>query len=391
MDISKPQLVAVMLLIAAVSSAAVAQENAVGGQVRLRGSDKPLGQVTVKVPQVPDVNYTTDDKDGVYVLRIPKSVKKFDLIYERDSCFKAADEGILNEQAQNKRPVRELRSTSPTAVRTLPPGELNEIIDRSLEMRIHAIQNNTPALFEAGQSNLSTLAATALTIGNEGQTEAEKGQIDKAEESYKISLAILEMVKPTSYQFAGMLDQYASLLRKTGRSALADQQAARADAVRLQVRSYQTANPFTYETYESGVAYKAWLNPRNWSQSWSRSDKFALENVDSLPNLVGTITVLSGITGQIGRASVPGRGSASFRLYLEEPRAPVLRLLTAAATPFEVEVTGDKGPVQLRRVDNIVTWDPGDSKTFTITISNKEPQTRDYVVSLSAWFGRVTN
>jgi len=310
MDISKIPLVAVMMVIVLVSTAAVAQENAVGGQVRLRGSDKPLGQVEIKVAQMPEVRYTTDDKDGVYVLLIPKSLKSFDLIYEHDSCFRMADEGIRNEQAQNKRPVRKLRPFSPSAVRSLTPAELNEIIDRSREMKMNALANNTPALLEAGQANLYALSAAAQTIGNEAQSEVEKGQLGKAEESYKLSIAIFNKVRPATYQLAVMHDRYAALLRKTGRAELADQQAARANEVRLQAKSYENVNPLMLQgegIQRSIHTYHAWLDPFDQIEEWSRSDKFALKHIDSLPNLVGTMTVISGVTGLFGRVSLPGK------------------------------------------------------------------------------------
>src|ERR1051325_4208341 len=108
MDFSKSQLVILLVLIALLSTVGVAQENAVAGQVRLKKSEKPLGDVRVKLAQMPNIQDTTDARDGVYVLPVPKSLKQFDLIYEHDNCFKANDEGIVNEQAQNKRPVREL-------------------------------------------------------------------------------------------------------------------------------------------------------------------------------------------------------------------------------------------------------------------------------------------
>ena len=384
MDISKPQLVTAMALIALASTLALAQENAIGGQVRLRGSDKPLGQVRIKVAQKADVHDTTDDKDGVYVLSIPKTLKKFDLIYEHDNCFRVADEGILNEQAQNKRPVRELRPKSIAAVRTLTPKELNEIAEQSFEMIFHAAENNTPALFEAGQSNLLVLSAAAETIGNEAQAEAEKGQLAKAEEGYKTSLAILEKVRPASYQLAEILDEYASLLRKTGRPALADHQAAKANEARLQAQFFDKAMPTPFRAYgDEWMAYNRRLHEP--IGNWSRNDKFALDHIHSLPNLEGTITLLSDTNGQFGRVSVPGKGSASFRIHVEGRRVPVLRILRGTTGQFEVEVTGAKGRVELRKWSNLVTWDPGTSKTFTITIENKDPQKRDYVVNLSAW------
>jgi tetratricopeptide (TPR) repeat protein len=380
MDISKLQLVAGMVLVALASNIALAQENAVGGQVRLRGSEKPLGHVRIKVAQKPDVHDTTNDKDGVYVLLIPKSLKKFDLIYEHDNCFKVADEGILNEQAQNKRPVRELRSNSTASVRTLKSEEINEIVQQSLGMVLDGLRNEAPALLEAGQANLRALSAAAEMIGEQARAESNKGDVVKAEASYKISLGILEKASPLSDEFAGMLDQYASLLRKTGRSTLADQQAARAVQVRLQAKSFERTRPsdamasFAFKSYSRGSLF----------EEWERYDSLALKHINSLPNLVGTITLLSSTEGQFGRVQVPAHGTASFRVHLEERRVPFIRILTERTVPFDLEVTGDKGRVELMRLANLITWNPTNiGKTFTVTISNKSAQKEDYVVHLS--------
>lgn len=392
MDIPKLQLVSILVLITLASTTAAAQENAIGGQVRLRGSEKGLGHAKVTVAQKPEINNTTDDKDGVYVLLVPKALKKFDLIYEHDNCFRLADEEIPNEQAQHKRPFRELRSNSVAAVRALTPEELNEIVTRANDMTLKGLQTNTLPLLEAGQTNLRILATTAETIGKEATEEAKKGDVAKAEKSYKTALAILEKTTPASYQFARMLDEYAAFLRKTGRSELAKEQAAKANDIRSQAQFFQGIKPFA--PYES-KAYASKLID-SWFESnlignTARYDKFALEHLDSLPNLVGTITLLSETDGQFGHVSVPGGGSASFRVHLEDNRVPFLRILTKTELPYEIEVTGDKGRIEPTQFGNLITWSTGSSRTFTVTIINKDPHKQDYVVNLSAWVPKSTS
>jgi hypothetical protein len=252
-------------------------------------------------------------------------------------------------------------------------------------MAVQGLGNDLPALSMAGRSNLSALSVTGEAIGSEAHAQAERGQVAKAEESYKISLAILEKTNPASYRLAKMLDDYAFLLRKTGRPTLADQQTAKANDIRLQAQFLEEAVPFHSPTRDAYTYQAALLYHR--SQFWSRAkyDKFALEHIGSLPNLVGTTMLLSNTgDGQFGRVSVPAKGSADFRIHLEEAAVPVLRILTGITAPFEVEVAGDKGRVKLTRVSNLITWNPETDKTFTITIANKSPEKRDYVVNLSA-------
>lgn len=382
MDIPKLKLVIILVLITVASSAALAQDNAIGGQVRLRGSEKPLGHARIKVAQKPEVQDVTDDKDGVYVLLIPKALKKFDLIYEHDNCFQVADEEIANEQAQHKRPVRELRSSSVAAVRNLTPAELNEIVDQANEMTSHGVQTETLALLEAGQTNLRILSTTAESIGKEAVREAEKGDVIKAEISYKTSIAILIKTSPASYEFATILEQYATFLRKTGRPELANQQAAKANEIRLQVQFYERFKPIQSEA--DFKAYRGWID-RGLGANRSHYDEFALEHLDLLPNLIGTITLLSDKDGQFGRISVPGGRSASFRVHLEGQRIPFLRILTKTKAPYAIEVTGDKGQIEPTQFANLITWSTGTSKTFTVTIINRDFQKQDYVVNLSAW------
>jgi hypothetical protein len=376
MDFSKSQLVILFVLTALLSTVGVAQENAVAGQVRLKKSEKPLGDVRVELAQMPNIHCTTDARDGVYVLPVPKSLKQFDLIYEHDNCFKANDEGILNEQAQNKRPVRELIPRSVAAIKDLSNEELTAIVNSANKMRVRGLLNNLPILASAGESNLSDLANAANKISREAEAHITQGRTAEADVAYKTAINILEKTKPQSFELAGLHDNYASLLRKMNRDELAKQQSTKADEIRLQAerrnRVYLVANNLGSAEYVGQI----------WSEE---SDKFATDHANELPDLQGTVTVLSDAARQFGRISVPGRGSATFQVYVEKHFTAYLRILRSEEVQYDIAISDDKGKVKLESFHNAFLWDAVSKKTFTVTVSNNDPQKRDYVVHLGSF------
>src|SRR5437773_6817011 len=148
-------------------SHAYGQENAIGGSVRAKKGDYPIGDVTVTLAQNTAIHDNTREKDGVYVLLVPKSNKNIDLVYEHKNFLRATDQGIINEQAQNKRPIVFMRANDPQSVGALSDEELDDVVTRSKLMLILGAANNLPVLAKAGDDNLRDLQTAALTFREE--------------------------------------------------------------------------------------------------------------------------------------------------------------------------------------------------------------------------------
>lgn len=188
------------------------QENAVGGSVRAKKGRFPLPGVRVTVAQKDEIYDNTRDGDGVYVLLVPKSIKKIDLVYEHQGFLTARDT-VTNEQAQNKRPIVYMRSNDPESIGALSESEL-EIVAGETASLIDINAEYLPALAKAGRDNQLSLLAAALKIKTLALQNAAEGNNDEAESKLLRCISIQEKVAPNTGVLAQTYDDYAQILKQ---------------------------------------------------------------------------------------------------------------------------------------------------------------------------------
>jgi len=159
---------------AGVSAAPGADGNAIGGSAVSALDNTPLFGVRVEVAQAQQVNDMTRDPDGVYTLKVPTSIKEFDLRYVKDGYLDWVDPKITNDQDHQKRPVARLvpklglSTLSDTKILSLAV-EASETGKRGQELSATDKQAGA-VLVESAQKNLklilneSTVDSTVHTI-----------------------------------------------------------------------------------------------------------------------------------------------------------------------------------------------------------------------------------
>jgi len=115
----------------------------------------PLGGVQVSVAQDPKVVDQTRQEDGVFTLKVPSTVKQFDLLYQKVGYLDSHDFNITNSKDQQKRPVA--RMTPNNSIEGLPPEKLQILVDTSITAMRRGRTAGIPPLQRSGKSNLETL------------------------------------------------------------------------------------------------------------------------------------------------------------------------------------------------------------------------------------------
>ncbi|SRR5258707_11294838 len=100
--------------------------NAVAGSAWDRGSRKPLEKVKVEIFQDQKVLDYTREEDGAFVLKVPVSIRRFDIQYSKAGYLNAWDLAVTNNQDQQKRPIAKLRPKS--QIKDLSPEELKGLL-----------------------------------------------------------------------------------------------------------------------------------------------------------------------------------------------------------------------------------------------------------------------
>jgi tetratricopeptide (TPR) repeat protein len=220
------------------------QENAVAGTVRSTAAETvPLADVTVILVQKDDIHDQTRREDGVYLLNVPKSIKRFDLVYKHPTHLDAQDDKVSNDQAQNKRPIVMMIPTSVAAIGKLSDEEVEQIIDDAKEAIQRGQTEGLPVLLEAGKGNLEKFQSIATELNNSAETYVNQGKYADAGLLIKRALVIREKaLGPDHPKVALSLESYAALLRKTGDAAKAEELAARATAIRTKNADPRTLN-----------------------------------------------------------------------------------------------------------------------------------------------------
>lgn len=129
-----------------------------GSSTRSVSNNSPLGGVRVSVVQKPGVNDQTRDEDGVYTMKVPTSIKYFDLIYEKVGYLDAHDLNIPNNKDQQKRPIVHMTPDNPGI---LPPTVRKMFVTEAITDAVARIrrgkETNASTLVESRKKNLMIL------------------------------------------------------------------------------------------------------------------------------------------------------------------------------------------------------------------------------------------
>jgi hypothetical protein len=138
-----------------ISTAKAQDGNAVGGSVRSAETEKPLEDVGVTVVNAQNVQDQTRKEDGVYTLKVPASIKSFDILYQKAGYLDATDRDVSNNQTQQKRPI--VRLTPVNAIKSLPVDALRRLLQDSKASRDRGLLTKEKILEESGKKNLAIL------------------------------------------------------------------------------------------------------------------------------------------------------------------------------------------------------------------------------------------
>lgn len=390
-------LVVAIILTCLPAAVSYGQENAVGGSVRTKKDNIPIEGVEVIVVQMPSIKDVTRAEDAVYVLPIPKSLKKFHLRYKHQNYLEATDEDITNEQGQNKRPIVKMRSNKVAELSTASEEEIAQVVADSKRMIRRGLYEEVPALVDAGKSNLDTLENVAGSLSDEARSFLKSGDTARAERQYEKSIAFYTNVNPRSEKLARTLDEYAALLNTTNRKEKANALATRATTIRRDNRALfeftqrQDLVAHRQDFYERRKAAIAMLSTANNYEALQflqdliegeSADKFALENANNLPNFEQVIVPL--FSGQqYGRLEIPAGKVSKFKVYAHAGTAPRIRALNSSTNVVEVSVSDERGAEVGKAMGFPITWEAKKTGTYTITLSNKTSTDVRPVLNLS--------
>lgn len=197
-----------------------AQDNAVGGAVWSQLDEKPLAGVIVVLIQNEKIKDTTGEKDGVYLLRVPRSMSTFDLSFRHPAYMPKTLRNLKNTEREHKvKPVK-LASYQGASIRRLSVGEIEQLIADAREELSQATSGSDAALWEAGTTTLRLLVNAAGGFDEQARQEADAGNHDAAEALLKRALHIKSRILHAGDPaLAGTALAYAELLDKLGRKA----------------------------------------------------------------------------------------------------------------------------------------------------------------------------
>lgn len=362
------------------------QENAIGGSVRTR-KDVPLAGVKVHVAQKPSVYDQSREKDGVYLLSVPKSLTKIDLIYECQGYLKVTDT-IKNEQEQNKRPIITMRENDPQSIGELRDEELTEIVATANRIRERGKLEAMPAFVEMSEENLKSLSNAASSLRLQGRRYSSEAKYGEAEARFTKALVINQTLNPNSWEVAQTMDDYAYVLEKTNRGAKAAEMTTRA----LSIRAGAYRNDFAKFDFASfnfmadptdflDRSRSHWVSASMISKA---EEDFVLKSAASLPNLDKTTIPLFNAGGQFGKLSVASGQSQSFKVYVSADSWPFITIL---GSPKDLEfVVADENGAEITKGKSqarMILWVAKRAGTYTVTVSNPGSQPNEYVLGLS--------
>jgi hypothetical protein len=141
--------------------AAAQDGNAVGSSVRDASSKQPLDIVTVSVVQDSHVQDTTRQGDGAYILKVPISLGRFDILFTKAGYLDWVDLDVPNKQGQQKRPI--VYMIRKTQVKQLAQKELGDLADQAQKVIKRARDAPAPVkkvLLNSAKGNLDVIQAS---------------------------------------------------------------------------------------------------------------------------------------------------------------------------------------------------------------------------------------
>lgn len=170
------------------------QDNAVGGSVWSRADEKPLAGVTVVLAQNEEIKDTTREQDGVYVLRVPRSMKSLHLVFKHPTHMPVTRPNLQNEESQQKVKIVKMASSDSSAIRQFDDAVIQQLIsDAKSDISRTASGGDVP-LWEAGTSTLTSLLDAADKFDKTAQQETAAGNYAVSESLLKKALYIKERI-----------------------------------------------------------------------------------------------------------------------------------------------------------------------------------------------------
>ncbi|MBZ5672017.1 MAG: hypothetical protein LAO04_20125 [Acidobacteriia bacterium] len=129
--------------------------NAIGGSARSADTDAPLEDVDVSVVKQAGVRDQTRAPDGLYTLKVPASLKAFDLLYKKAGYLDSYDPEVLNDKQQQKRPIA--RMTPVSSISKLGSNILVKLVNDAIAAMKRGAAMRADSLTESGAANLKVL------------------------------------------------------------------------------------------------------------------------------------------------------------------------------------------------------------------------------------------
>lgn len=241
-----------------------AQDNAVGGTVRSLADDKPLAGVTVALAQNDQVKDTTSDRDGVYVLRVPRSIATLHLVFKHPAYMRKTLRNIKNTEPQHKVKIVKLTPYDSASLNRLGEEAVQQLIAEARAEIGQTTAGWDAALWETGTTTLRLLVNAAGALDEQARQESETGNYAAAEALLRRALRVKsEILNRGDPAVEETVQAYAELLDKLGRKDEASELRRRSSGHAFFVprgnRQSAAFNARIYpEDFASGERFGAW-------------------------------------------------------------------------------------------------------------------------------------
>ena len=194
------------------------QDNAVGGTVWSQVDNKPLAGVTVVLMQNETVKDTTSDKDGVYVLRVPRSISTLHLTFKHPAYMPKTLRNLKNTEPQHKVKTVKLTPYDAASIRRLDEDVIQQLIADARDEISQTASGWDAALWETGTTTLRLLVNAAGAFDEQARQEDAAGNYAAAESLLKKALYIkANILSRGDPALSETVLGYAELLDKLGR------------------------------------------------------------------------------------------------------------------------------------------------------------------------------
>lgn len=156
--------------------------NAIGSSIRSAITEESLGYVKVRVVQNENVNDLTRDSDGIYILKVPTSLKIFDLLFQKEGYFDAHDLDIRNNRNKQKRPI--IKMIPINEIGKFSPDEIQQTLEDAKQAIERGKRIKSKKLINSGKKNLRTLKES-IDQRLEKNTEPFENELKKIKEQIK--------------------------------------------------------------------------------------------------------------------------------------------------------------------------------------------------------------